>query len=449
MIATADTVLEQAQAAPLDQTLEAACVIGQTLCRTAFWDDGRQQCNWLGQTTAADAGAPASEACSAALPEHLYSGSAGVALFLIELYGQSPDPVFKHTAVGALRRSIDYLRQFPPHGHTASFFTGAPGLMYVAARLQDYDPTVDLAADIGWLLDQTIAALAAPHPLDMLSGNAGAIPALLALARRPGLARCLELAYQCGEELCSAAQWEGPVCAWVADQASGGRIGALPMTGLSHGAAGMALALLELYAVTDSARFRDTARGAFGYEDGLFSPEQGNWLDTRAPYTLHNGTLTGTFQTAWCHGAAGIALTRLRAQQLDPEQAATHAALVRCAVATTISVSDQHLTTPRYDATLCHGIAGLGEVILTCGEVLNDDSYRTYAAHSAATLIQQYSRHGDWPSSSHSGGTNPALMIGSAGIGYHFLRLHAPQVTPPILLIQPDSAAARDALRSL
>jgi hypothetical protein len=41
---------------------------------------------------------------------------------------------------------------------------------------------------------------------------------------------------------------------------------------------------------------------------------------------------------------------------------------------------------------------------------------------------------GDWPSGMPSGGPSPALLLGTAGIGYHLLRLHDPARVPPVLL---------------
>src|SRR5205085_438597 len=54
-----------------------------------------------------------------------------------------------------------------------------------------------------------------------------------------------------------------------------------PLTGYSHGAAGIAWALLELAARAGADRFRPAALGAIAYERSLFSAEAGNWPDLR------------------------------------------------------------------------------------------------------------------------------------------------------------------------
>ena len=53
---------------------------------------------------------------------------------------------------------------------------------------------------------------------------------------------------------------------------------------------------------------------AFAYERAHFDASEGNWPDLRDE---PGGTRRGQrYMTAWCHGAPGIALSRLRAYEL-------------------------------------------------------------------------------------------------------------------------------------
>jgi len=85
------------------------------------------------------------------------------------------------------------------------------------------------------------------------------------------------------------------------------------LSGLSHGSAGIALALLQLAALTGEERFRTAAKEAIRYERKLFSSEAGNWLDLRDQNkeVQPEGDSAAKFMTAWCHGAPGIGLARL------------------------------------------------------------------------------------------------------------------------------------------
>ncbi|MDR3531448.1 MAG: lanthionine synthetase LanC family protein, partial [Rhodopila sp.] len=50
-------------------------------------------------------------------------------------------------------------------------------------------------------------------------------------------------------------------------------------------------------------------------------------------------------------------------------------------------------------------------------------------------------RHGSssaWPCGVPGGGETPGLLLGLAGIGYFYLRLHSPSEVPSILLVEPS-----------
>src|SRR5438270_801706 len=88
-----------------------------------------------------------------------------------------------------------------------------------------------------------------------------------------------------------------------------------PLTGFSHGTAGISWALLELAAKTGEQRFQAAALSGIAYERALFSASAGNWPDLRVPDTDANPE-PGVFPVAWCHGAPGIGLARLLCRRL-------------------------------------------------------------------------------------------------------------------------------------
>ena len=101
-----------------------------------------------------------------------------------------------------------------------------------------------------------------PHPLDVIRGSAGAIPALLDLGQRSGLERCREGPLPSAKSSAGVRSTGQRGCAWEPDASSDLGDGSLPLSGLSHGAAGIGLALYELYAVTGRQDFlRDGSRG--------------------------------------------------------------------------------------------------------------------------------------------------------------------------------------------
>jgi lantibiotic modifying enzyme len=149
----------ETKAHAVEATLAAATRIGETLCATAYWDERRRDCAWMGY---ADAGSPAQgneTTAFAAVDANLYAGTAGVALFLAELYALTRNSLFGDTSLGALRRSISLLKPQNAQAAPLSLFSGHLGAAYVTSRLNDIGLGEDLegelektskASGIGW-----------------------------------------------------------------------------------------------------------------------------------------------------------------------------------------------------------------------------------------------------------------------------------------------------------
>lgn len=427
-IATPDQSLAATDAA----LIRAAGRIAERICADAWWNDDGTRCNWMGRIDEDGSAQSAQNPCSGALTGHLYSGSGGIALFLAELWRVERDPALARVARAALLHAIEQVQR--PSDlplSRLSFWVGDAGVAWVAARCADLAP--DARAHVSTLLDRAAAAFEEKHILDVIGGTAGAIPALLELARDSEWSdRALSLARRFGDEICEKAKrGDQDAAAWDNEVASGFALDSPPLTGFSHGASGMAFALLLLHARTGDARYLEVARGAFTYEDALFDAAAGNWPDMRS-YSQAR-----TYQTAWCHGATGIGLARIAAMRVDSERAAAHAATVRIAAEATRTAIGAKLAESRADATLCHGIAGLADALRTFGEALDDELLIAEARAASLELIRRYSTYGDYPTAAPLGGANPALLTGHAGIGYHFLRAGAG--APPVLaLLEED-----------
>jgi type 2 lantibiotic biosynthesis protein LanM len=371
--------------------LDTAERIGARLCRDAVWHQGRS--NWtsdfLGDESLAHG----------ALGPDLYSGTAGIALFLWRLAEATGDRIFRVTAEAALRQALEIT---PLSGY--GLYSGGLGILYAAAEIRnEFD-------------EDAVLRLAEPDrpQLDVIDGSAGAIVVLLNLYARTRSARLLEAAVRHADLLLEEASRSDDGWSWKTIPAS------RDLTGFSHGTSGIAWALLELHRATGEHRFRDAALQAFRYERSCFNAAEQNWPDYRdeqASYPLF-----------WCHGAAGIALGRLRAWQLLGDEQLLAEAQV--AVQTVI----QH-SASLANFSLCHGRAGNADVLIYASQVLGKETLLRSAEAVAHEGLERYEhRRIPWPCGLLDANETPDLMLGLAGIGYLHLRLADPERIPSVLL---------------
>jgi lantibiotic biosynthesis protein len=269
---------------------------------------------------------------------------------------------------------------------------------------------------------------------DLLAGMAGAVAALVVLRDILDEVSLLDFASRLGDELLEAADKNETEYSWRSinfpDQPN--------LTGFSHGAAGVGYALLELFQATRNPSYRHAAEQAFAYERQWFDKEAGNWPDLRTESGRRRDVQSQpSFAAAWCHGAPGIALARLRAYELDKDD--TYKAEALTALQTTHEAVGMSLHARTGPYSLCHGLAGNADILLQGFRVLGqeraDDA--TLARHVACAGIGRYMQRGqEWPCG--PSGETPGLMLGLAGIGYFYLRLYDP-THPSVLILQRES----------
>ena len=273
------------------------------------------------------------------------------------------------------------------------------------------------------------------HEFDLLSGSAGAIAALVVLRDILDDASLLDFAARLGDQLLQSANRSDAGYSW--------KILAFPyqcdLTGLSHGTAGVGYALLELFHATGDSKYRGAADSAFNYERYWFDADAGNWPDFREePRQAKRSKRPLSFATFWCHGAPGIALSRLRAYRILNDETCKAEAIT--ALQTTHKMIEIALHAGMENFSLCHGLAGNADVLLEGHKVLGQEWARSHllAIEVAKFGIETYTLPGlQWPCGIH-GGKAPGMLLGLAGIGYFYLRLYHP-ATPSILILQRES----------
>jgi hypothetical protein len=429
-----EAVLETADAVeqpPTAELLGVATDLAKRLVQSAVWH--RDRCTWLGPVAAVDdQGAMAFSYGN--IGPALYDGDSGIALFLSLVGAATGYAEATETALGAVRHALSVTARSPS---SPSLYTGTLGVILAAATVAKITHNAVLAAEAQVALD--VAARSDHAGFDLLSGAAGTVVGFLTLASLLDNAGLIDHAVRAGDLLVDSASHSQNGWSW-----SDG-IGKHPdLTGLSHGAAGAGYAFVELFHATSDSRWWNAAEQAFRYERGWFDPSAGNWPDLRD----HPGTPATraplAFLTQWCHGAPGIALTRMRGADLTGDDTLRQEAML--ALETTVRDTNVALKTRSLSFSLCHGLAGNADILLDGMPLFNqvDAAARDLLASIARTGRDRHA-NGDepWPCGIPlPGRETPGLMTGLAGIGYHYLRLAAPQVVPSLLLLRPEDFSA-------
>ena len=408
--------------------LDAASRLGEEVAAAAIWSGGR--CTWVGGAPEeGPAGRPAMTYAS--FGPDLYGGTAGVGLVLAELFdagggGRAP---LRRAALGALEHALTRADEIPAPARLGAH-GGALGIALCAARAGRVLGEPELVARAGELVGSLDYATG-PLENDLIAGRAGGILALLAL-RELGVAEATpELATRLGEDLLAAADrgpagWSWP--SLVPDQERN-------LTGLSHGAAGVGVALLELHRLGAGPQFAKAATAAFAYERSLYNPGARNWPDLRGfalrdrpadatPPARRSGVTAPPASPSPDCAPASWATRRLRGG--SARRARDHRG-----IAPPPTRDGQLLALPWARRQCRDRRRGGGAVRRRAGIV----------REVAEAGIERYlETGGPWPLGVHEGQTD-SLLVGRAGIAYFYLRLHDPR-RPSLLLLRPESFAS-------
>jgi type 2 lantibiotic biosynthesis protein LanM len=407
------------------EILSQAVAIADRLGMMALRD--AQNVSWLGITLARDA----QYWSLAPLGADLYDGLPGIALFLAylgELTHIERYRLLAQTICSTLQRS---LTQYPATLTTIGGYSGWGGVIYALTHLAALWEQPALLTEAEQMVERLPDLIDRDDHLDVIAGSAGCIGSLLTLYRWQPAERTLAVAVQCGERLLATAQPMATGIGWKTAMIP------QPLTGFSHGATGMAWALLQLATVTGIARFKTAACAAMAYERHLFVPEQGNWPDLREPTAATKTAPAAgqTCMTAWCHGAPGIGLGRLASLPgLDEWEMRQDIAV---ALETTCAQGFG------YNHSLCHGDLGNLDLLIEAHVRLGRADLQPHINDIAAMIVADMRQNG-WRCGNPLGVESPGLMTGLAGIGYELLRLAEPTRVPSVLALAPPSSAGAE-----
>lgn len=353
------------------------------------------------------------------LGHDLYYGSTGIALFLAALAkdGDLETAQQCRNALAATLKLVNSSR-LAPLGRALGV-GGAVGLgsiVYALAYASDIlsDVPISEAAD-ACARAITVEAICADDKFDLVAGAAGACMALLALHRRTGAPWLVERAILCGDHL--LAHRSAAHGMWVSSAFTSA------LTGVAHGAAGMALAFSRLYAASGEARFRQAAQDCVEFENKHIDTATGNWIDLRA---TQEAAFART-PNQWCYGAAGIGLARLAMHTDGAVERRILDQDVERALA--VALRDEG----NRSACLCCGDAGHIEFLAVAGATLDRPELRAVALQRLVRLQAEWERTGELKWIGGATAYSPGLFQGLAGIGFSALRVTGTQLPSPLV----------------
>ncbi|MBX5451288.1 type 2 lanthipeptide synthetase LanM family protein [Thermogemmatispora sp.] len=415
--------LHPARTAPtLERLLAAASAIGNRLRQFALYQG--DYVGWLGVT-------PVNDREWHLLPADgdLYNGLAGITLFLAYLgylTGEERHTELARRAVQTIQQVI-MRRKYFPRAYGIGAFNGLGSLIYLFCHLGTLWREPAFYRQAEELVPLLVEKIEQDQVYDVIGGAAGAIATLLCLHTVAPSPNTLMAAVRCGEHLLTHSQPQAQGgCGWPTPRQP------VALSGFAHGNAGIALYLTQLAQVSGETRFAERARAALAYERTLFSPTRQNWLDLRQRPPSANGQPSSgeKYMVAWCHGAPGIALSRLILRSLLPDAQLLEE--IRAGLRTTLTQGFG------LNHSLCHGDFGNLDILITAARLLPGESFAEHIPRIAAALLENMERQG-WVCGVPFGVETPGLMTGLAGIGLALLRLATPERIPSVLLLAPPA----------
>jgi serine/threonine protein kinase len=405
----------QAPAAPTPEMsyLDLATEIGCRILESAVSTSDRHS-HWLSNHSAMNGQAA----------RDLYCGSAGIALYLCALYGETGRQEFLTEAL----RCGAWLWESEP---AVPRRVAMPGLYYGecgAALL--YLKLYLLSHDAEWLeRARAVAGAVRPGEIaspDLMTGLAGVGLFQLMLWEAAGDEQALERARACAGELIDRRLTDRPMWVFPDDF---DLFGGSQYPGFAHGSAGIGYFLAECFLATADPDVATLCQEIADWLVDLAEPAlpDGNGFTWRV-----SSAGTGPYMCSWCHGAPGMARFLLLAHRVSSDN--SHLDAARRAAAMVARGASWAGTSQ------CHGLAGNLDVLMDLFRDTGDRHFHV-AAQELGQNLRTYETPVGWQSDELATGCVD-LMVGEAGVGAAFLRLANPRT--PHLISCPAFRTGRD-----
>jgi len=352
--------------------------------------------------------------------ESVYHGRCGVALTAAALFDATGDERYRKLVAELLDPVVEEVTPGCP-SFSLGGTTGVGSVVYtlaVVADLTDDERYRRRADDAVHMV--TDGLVQADEDFDVMDGSAGTLLGLLAHYERHGGSASLERARVCGDRLLDGRVTVGEHRAWKTNAEE-------PLTGLSHGSAGIGYALARLGAATGESRYVEAVGEALEFEAALYDPDRNNW---------QHGWKTGRYVDRWCHGRSGIALARMGITDALGETPLTSVSGGMSfptgldeVLSATVEAGDKGMD------DVCCGNLGRVEALLVGAQRFGRDE--SDAVELAGRCLARAERDGKFGLRGRTWSAgNPTFYKGLSGAAYTLLRVRDPKTLPCVLLLQ-------------
>jgi lantibiotic modifying enzyme len=373
---------------------------------------------------------------------NLYSGSAGVILFYLELFQATQDEQFLEEAKNGADFLLYYLPEKEQGYDEIGLYTGLSGICYTLEKVHEVTKaerfkvglnryhqllmskakTVDNVIDWGYT--------------DIVYGASGIGLYLLNSTQHVAAKKG---AVKTGRGLLSADLGAKKDSRWYMDTAMVKRDYYMP--NFSHGTAGVCYFFTRLYTLTNEKEFLDAALAGANHLEAI---------ENKDAWIYHHDKEDGKdlYYLSWCHGPAGTARlyyelykTTKDVKWLDKIKRAAQALMV-------CGIPDKQTSGFWNNVGSCCGSAGVAEFFLELHKIFKDSSYLEFSKQVTANLLQRATQEVDivfWKQAENR--RDPDLLLaqtgymqGAAGIGMWLLHLDAFENNYKSIIKLPDNS---------
>jgi hypothetical protein len=367
--------------------------------------------------------------------QEIFNGDCGVALFFMALYELDRQPRHLELARRILARMLQSEKADKPEFYC--FYSGITDLIYTCIRIFELtgEETYRLRA-LELVYQHQEGIVEKVTKFDLLSGHAGNLLVLTLVYHYHPAADILAIIHRILDKFIVGVRISVIGLKW-----DHFKFAFDSMAGFSHGASGIAYALMQVGEYFGYDGLTYLAQEALAYEMQYYHEDSQNWLDLRLGFVrlgLPDAHLwnINTFLpeinnvNSWAHGAAGIGLARLYAYKTTGEQSY----LEQCR--TIVARCKQDIAKKREDYTLCSGYGGMIPFLLQYQQLEQNLNLTGDILSITDNALELYEEQNTYNTFIESNRVDTGLLSGKAGVGYMLINILTTGAMKNVLRLQ-------------